>query len=107
MNFTIKPATAADEPFLWEMLYQALHVPPGQPSFPRAILQQPEIHQYLAEWGRAGDFALIAFADEQPAGAAWYRQLPNGYGFVDAATPELTVWANDAATLRTPETTAI
>ncbi len=91
MICTIRAALAADEPFLWEMLYQALHVPPGQPPFPRAILQQPEISQYLHEWGRPGDFALLAKSATQPVGAAWLRLLPHGYGYVDAATPELTV----------------
>ncbi|MBI1761036.1 MAG: GNAT family N-acetyltransferase [Acidobacteria bacterium] len=73
------------------MLYQALHVPPGQPPFPRAILQQPEISQYLVEWGRPADFALLAETAGRAVGAAWLRLLPQGYGYVDAATPELTL----------------
>lgn len=91
MSYTSRTAVAADEPFLWEMLYQALHVPLGQAPFPRAILQQPEINQYLANWGRPGDFALIAELKEQPVGAAWLRLLKQGYGYVDEVTPELTV----------------
>jgi ribosomal protein S18 acetylase RimI-like enzyme len=91
MIATIRAATAADAPFLWEMLYQALHVPLGQSPFPREILQQPEINQYLADWGRPDDFAWIAESEAQPVGAAWTRLLKQGYGFVDELTPELTV----------------
>ncbi len=91
MSYSIRAALAADEPFLWEMLYQALHVPPGQPPFPRAILLQPEISQYLRDWGGPGDFALITESVTQPVGAAWLRLLRHGYGYVDEATPELTV----------------
>lgn len=91
MSCTIRTALAADEPFLWEMLYHALHVRPGQPPFPRAILRQPEISQYLLDWGRPGDFALIAELGAQPVGAAWLRLLKQGYGYVDEMTPELTV----------------
>ena len=91
MSLTISPATMIDEPFLWEMLYQALHVPPGQPPFSREILQQLEIRQYLAAWGQASDFALIARINGQVVGAAWLRLLKGGYGYVDDATPELTV----------------
>lgn len=91
MSYIISAATAADMPFLWEMLYQALHVPPGQPRFPREILEQPEISQYLADWGCPDDFAWIARSEAQPVGAAWFRLLKQGYGFVDELTPELTV----------------
>ena len=46
MNITFRPLTPADEPFLWEMLYQALYVPPGGTPFPREVLQEPDIACY-------------------------------------------------------------
>lgn len=91
MSYTIRAATAADVPFLWEMLYQALHVPPGQPPFPREILQQPEISQYLDDWGRPGDFAWLAETATQSVGAVWLRLLTAGYGYVARGIPELTI----------------
>ena len=91
MSYAVRLATAADMPFLWEMLYQALHVPPGQPAFPRAILQQPEISQYLDDWGHPDDFAWLAEVARQPVGAAWIRLLKNGYGYVGKDIPELTI----------------
>lgn len=54
--FTIRPAVATDEPFLFEMLYEALFVPPGTEPFPSSILEAPDIAHYAAGFGtRDGD----------------------------------------------------
>ena len=50
MSISYRPLTAADEPFLWEMLYQAIHVADGQPSLPREVIHQPELSRYVAGW---------------------------------------------------------
>ena len=76
MTFTLKPLAGNDEPFLWEMLYQAIYVPPGQKPPPRSILQEPALARYAAGWGRRrGDLGILALEDETsiPAGAAWLR----------------------------------
>ena len=94
MAITIRPLTLADEPFLWEMLYQALYVPAGQPPFPRSILDEPDISRYVQSWGRAGDAGYAAQDGEQPIGAAWLRLLigdNRGYGYIDDTTPELSI----------------
>lgn len=96
-RYPLRPATAADEPFLWEMLYQAIYVPADQPRPDRAILQDPTLAHYVAEWGtHAGDRGVIALDNQrgEPIGAAWCRLLPAtdpGWGFVDDATPELSM----------------
>lgn len=82
------------------MLYLALFVPPGAPPFARSILHDPGIDRYVRDWPtRPGDVGLIAVADASPVGAAWLRQFTAdapGYGFVDDATPELTIAVLDA-----------
>lgn len=86
--------TPADEPFLWEMLYQALYLPPGQPPFSREILQQPEIACYVQGWGQPHDRGFAALVEGAPVGAAWLRLLTAerpGYGYVDDDTPELSI----------------
>ncbi|HEX4951581.1 MAG TPA: GNAT family N-acetyltransferase [Blastocatellia bacterium] len=90
MNLTMRSILLADEPFLWEMLYQALYVPEGHPPFPREIVQQPEISQYVRAWGQPDDVGLIACDDETLIGAVWIRRL-RAYGFVDDNTPELSI----------------
>jgi hypothetical protein len=92
MNCELRPAEASDEPFLREMLYLALFVPPGQPPLPQSVLADPAIARYVEGWGtRSGDSGLIALVQRVPVGAAWLRFFPAsdpGYGFVDERTPE-------------------
>lgn len=96
-TFTIRPLAAQDESFLWEMLYQAIYVPDGQPLPPRSILDEPDIAQYVRDWGqRPGDMGVVAVdpAADKPVGAAWLRLFGKtnpGYGYVDDATPELSI----------------
>ena len=88
------PLLPSDQPFLWEMLYQALYVPPGKPLFSRAILDEPDIACYVQGWGRPGDWGWLAWAGETPAGAIWLRQwtgVEKGYGYVSPFIPELSI----------------
>lgn len=90
----LRPLTVADEPFLWEMLYQAIYVPEGHPPFPREILQEPQISRYVQGWGRADDLGFVALDAGKPVGAVWARLLKGenrGFGYVDDMTPELTI----------------
>ncbi len=91
-GFTIRPAFSSDETFLWEILYQALHVE-GQEPYPRDVLERPKIAKYIRDWGRAGDLGYIALnEDEQPVGAVWCRLLngeEKGFAHLDDKTPEL------------------
>jgi GNAT superfamily N-acetyltransferase len=95
MSCELRAATVSDQPFLWEMLYLALFVPPGEPPLPRSLLREPAIARYVEGWGlRSDDSGLIALVDNAPAGAAWLRCFPAsepGYGFVDERTPELSI----------------
>jgi len=96
MNCIIRPLELEDEPFLWEMLYQAIHVPEGQTTLPREILQIPELARYVQGWGREGDCGFLGsdILTSQPIGAVWLR-LPigeyKGYGYLDDDTPELSI----------------
>lgn len=96
LNYTIRPLTRADEPFLWEMLYRAIYVAEGNTPPERDIINKPEIARYVRDWGRVNDRGFIALEVEnhQPIGAAWLRLLTDddrGYGHVDDETPELSV----------------
>jgi ribosomal protein S18 acetylase RimI-like enzyme len=96
VNWVIRAVAPSDEAFLWEMLYQAIHVPPGAETSSRDVLLQPEIRRYMDNWGQPDDLGFVAVnpASSNLAGAAWLRLLTGakkGYGYVDDATPELTV----------------
>jgi ribosomal protein S18 acetylase RimI-like enzyme len=94
-QIVIRPLTQADAHCLWEMLYQAIHVPEGAEPPAREIVHSPGLAHYVAGWGRAGDMGYLAVAAEgMLVGATWLRLFPvddPGYGYVDDATPKLSV----------------
>lgn len=95
MVINVRSAEATDADFLAEMLVAAAFWRPDGPSGSVAeVLSEPKLAHYVAGWPRAGDLGVIALAEQEPVGAAWIRFLPEsdpGYGFVDAATPELSI----------------
>jgi len=87
MDYVIRPLTAADEPVLWEMLYQALR---KSDDTPREIVREREYARHVEGWGRSGDTGFVAFDAEHKdelLGAAWFRRLPDESEA--HATPEL------------------
>jgi GNAT superfamily N-acetyltransferase len=87
MDYVIHPLTAADEPVLWEMLYQALRT---SQETPRDIVRQPEYSRHVEGWGRAGDTGFVAYDAEKKdelLGAAWFRLPPTASE--EEPTPEL------------------
>ena len=92
MPVEIRPADAADGPFLTEMLVAAAFWRPDGPAGSLSdVMDQPELAHYVAGWPRPSDRGVIA-EDEHPVGAAWFRFFPAsdpGFGFVDAETPEV------------------
>jgi [ribosomal protein S18]-alanine N-acetyltransferase len=93
IEYQIRHGIKEDEEFLWEMLYQAIFIPEGEPRPSRDILKEPHIAQSMEGWGREGDTALIATdADHTPIGAVWVRLFNDTnktYGYVDENTPLL------------------
>ncbi len=88
------PIEASDEPFLWEMLFQALYVPEGSPPFSRDVLAETDIACYVKGWGRPGDWGMIAWEGDTPVGAIWLRKWSGkekGYGYVDETIPEMSI----------------
>ena len=96
MSYFIRAIEPSDHPFLWELLYQALYVPPTAAPLPREIIYQPKLAKYVQDWGRHGDMGCIAVFEANKAlvGAAWLRLLKfehRGYGYIDDEMPELAV----------------
>ncbi len=94
VRVALRPAGPADAAFLIEMLVEAAF---WRPDGPRGsvdeVSRQPELAHYVADWPRPGDLGIVAEA-ERPVGAAWLRFFTAsdpGYGFVDVATPEVSM----------------
>jgi GNAT superfamily N-acetyltransferase len=83
----IRPAGPGDVRFLGDMLRHAYYWHVGEdPDRPVA--------RYVRGWGRPGDAGVVAVEPSGPVGAAWYRlfrEREAGFGFVDEATPEVTI----------------
>ena len=102
MPTSIRSARPADEPFLREMQYLALFVPPEADALDRSVVDTPAIARYYVGFGtRPGDLGRIAEDDEgNPIGAAWVRYSSAddpSYGYVDDDTPELGIAVTDGA----------
>lgn len=91
----LRPLGLDDLDVLQDMLLEAAFWRAGTPNPPPDdALATPPLRPYHAGWGRRGDRGLVAEHDASPVGAAWYRRFDrheHGYGFIDAAIPELTV----------------
>lgn len=82
-----------DHALLEEFFYLAVYCPPGNPPYPRSIVELPELLKYHKDFGRPGDLAVTA-EDTVTTGIAWLRLFPEndpGYGFVAGDIPELGV----------------
>jgi GNAT superfamily N-acetyltransferase len=100
--FIIRPTQPDDEPFLWDMGWEATAVDAEMRTLGRdAALAMPHVRRYLNGWGRPGDAGVVAVSEEgQRLGAAWYRLFPvdePGWGFVAADVPELSIGVVGAA----------
>ena len=98
----IRPATADDAPFMWDMLWEAAAISDEMKALGKATaLRRPEVAKYLVEWGRPGDAGCLFLNERnEPVGSAWYRLFPRenpGYGFVGEAIPELTIGVLESA----------
>lgn len=93
MQISFRVMQADEYEFLNEMLYEALFVLPGQPKFPREIIEDPSIKKYIENWNqKEGDLAIVCLDGEELIGAIWGRKFSEdnkGYGFIDAETPEI------------------
>jgi ribosomal protein S18 acetylase RimI-like enzyme len=80
--------------FLSEMLYEAIFIPNGEKKLPKEIINQPELNNYIKDFGRENDFCLVVEIENKLIGAIWIRQFTEnnkGYGFVNSETPELSM----------------
>ena len=90
----LRPASAADLPFLTEMLLEACNWD-GTPWYDEAKVRADDhAWRYLADWPRPADLGVVAEIDGTRAGATWVRLLTGerpGYGYIADDVPELTL----------------
>jgi len=89
-----RPLINSDEPFLWEMLFEAAHMAESKETIAEAK-SNPTLSLYVDGFGNKptdiGFLAIHKFTKEK-IGAAWIRLLigdSKGYSFIDSKTAEL------------------
>jgi ribosomal protein S18 acetylase RimI-like enzyme len=92
---SLRLATAPDRSFLKQMLAVAFDWRgDAPPDLLETIMSRPDIAHYVEGWPREGEAGVVAEAADGAVGAAWWRfftEADPGYGFVDDATPELSI----------------
>ncbi|MBW4612575.1 MAG: GNAT family N-acetyltransferase [Desmonostoc vinosum HA7617-LM4] len=97
MNYNLRPLVQADEPFLWQMLYEAAHMAEEGQLTVQDAMYHPDLAKYVQNWGHQPDdlgFIASLISSNQPVGAAWLRLLTSenrGYGYINDLTPELAI----------------
>jgi ribosomal protein S18 acetylase RimI-like enzyme len=90
----VRRATAEDVPFLRQVLAIAADWrPDAQVRAVAEVMADPALAHYVAGWPAPGDVGFVA-DDGRPVGAAWWRFFTDqdpGFGFVDSATPEISI----------------
>jgi ribosomal protein S18 acetylase RimI-like enzyme len=95
VDYSIRPVTMDDIPFLWEMLYYAAHMSEDGVLSAEAAKDDAQVNMWVKDWGRGGDRGLVAVeaGSGRKLGAAWLRLQPKGFstGYVNDETPELAI----------------
>lgn len=90
MNYKIREIKESEYPVLSDFLYEAIFIPEGMKKLSKSIIEQPELQVYIADFGKADDWCLVAEVKEKIVGAVWVR-IMNDYGHIDNATPSLAI----------------
>jgi ribosomal protein S18 acetylase RimI-like enzyme len=90
MDYQIREIRENEYPLLSDFLYEAIFIPEGAKKPPKAIIEQPELQVYIADFGREDDWCLVAEVEEKIVGAVWVR-IMNDYGHIDDETPSFAI----------------
>ena len=90
MDYRIREIRENEYYVLSEFLYEAIFIPVGMEKPPKAIIEQPELQVYIADFGKSDDWCLVAEVKEKIVGAVWVRVM-NDYGHIDDETPSFAI----------------
>jgi GNAT superfamily N-acetyltransferase len=101
VDVSVRPLTHGDVEHVRWALLTALRWSPARVLPPDdVVLAHPEAARYHRDWGRPGDFGVVAERDGDVVGAAYARLFgpdDHGHGYVDERTPELAIAVREDA----------
>ena len=92
-QYEIRLIQKEELPILEDLLYEAIFQSSAD-KLAREIIFEPELFQYIEDFGREEDHCVVAVIEGEIVGAAWVRVLAGeirGYGNIDNQTPELAI----------------
>jgi len=90
MDYRIREIKESEYSVLLDFLYEAIFIPEGTEKPSKSIIEQPELQVYIADFGKADDWCLVAEMKGKIIGAVWVR-IMNDYGHIDNETPSLAI----------------
>jgi len=90
MSLIIRPIQAAEYKLLKEFLYHAAFTPYSAFQLSQENVSKSEISIYTNDFGKKGDYGVVAVDDGQIIGMAWTR-LISAFCHVDGKKPELVI----------------
>ena len=69
MDHQIRKIRENEYSILSDFLYEAIYIPEGMEKPPKSIIEQPELQVYIADFGKADDWCLVAEVKEKIVGA--------------------------------------
>ena len=90
MDYKIRGIKEREYSVLSDFLYEAIFIPEGMEKPTKSIIEQPEFQVYIADFGKADDWCLVAEVKEKIVGAVWVR-IMNDYGHIDDETLSLAI----------------
>jgi ribosomal protein S18 acetylase RimI-like enzyme len=95
MAIQVRDAADHDLSFIAEMLCEAAFPPEVERPLGSEVMTDPRLARWLQNWGRAGDFAVVAAQGNRLLGAAWCRLFDDvasrERGVIDGETPVLAI----------------
>ena len=90
MDYQIREIRQSEYAILSDFLYEAIFIPEGADKPLRSVIKQPELQVYIADFGKAYDWCLVAEIEERIVGAVWARIMKD-YGHIDDETPSIAI----------------
>ncbi|MCM1145361.1 MAG: GNAT family N-acetyltransferase [Blautia sp.] len=92
-EIVIRPMREEEQIFMEDFLRGAIYQP-GNPMNGQELLKRPELAAYIQDFGKEGDYCLVAESEGHVLGMVWTRILAGeikGYGYIDNRTPEFVI----------------
>ena len=89
----LREMTKEDCPHMWDFLYEAIFIHPGEEPLPRDIVYRDDMVIYINGFdpqNNRGDCGILAEEDGKIVGMAWVRCIKCD-GYVDDETPILSI----------------